>query len=62
MVDYNLALNYALETYVRRDVVFIISKIFPSKKGKDSDIEFTIKHEDIEEWIQEQYEKEQEDK
>jgi len=56
LIDYNLALNYALETYVRRDIFFIISTVFTSEKEKSSkEIGFTIEHPEIETWIKEQY-------
>ena len=55
--DYQLALYYASETYVRRDILFIMSKIYgkknPNDKGSNT---LQIKHPEIEEWIKEQYE------
>lgn len=59
--DYQLALYYASETYVRRDILFIMNKIY-GKKGSDSkdNIKLKIEHPEIEEWIQEQYEEKNE--
>lgn len=59
MIDYNLALNYALDTYVRRDLLFVMGKIYGQKKKKPGDKDFVIKHLEIEEWIKEQYEDEE---
>ena len=59
--DYHYALHYALNTYVRRDVLFVMSKIF---KGKESSggskppgtTTIIIEQPEIEQWIEEQYE------
>ena len=59
LIEHNLALHYALETYIRRDVMFVMSKIYGSKKPEKGDITITIEHPDIEKWIKEQYEKEE---
>jgi len=35
-----------------------MNKIFPSNKKSEGDLDFTIRHQEIEQYIQEQYEKE----
>ena len=56
LIEYNLALNYALETYVRRDVFFIMKTIFTKEeKSQSRDIGFVIPHPEIEAYIKEQY-------
>ena len=59
LIEYNLALHYALETYIRRDVMFIMSKIYGSKKPEKGSITITIEHPKIEEWVKKQYGKEE---
>lgn len=58
LLDYNLALNYALETYIRRDLVFVMSSIYGGKKkgksGKGTTI--IVPQPEIEEWVRKQYE------
>lgn len=61
LVEYNLALSYSLETYARRDLVYVMSKIYGDKKGnkgKDT-FGFTIEHPEIEAYIRESYNKEE---
>ena len=58
ILEYELALHYAMETYVRRDILFIMSEIYggkPDKSGNDT-ITLKIEHPEIEEWIKQQYE------
>ena len=59
LIDYNLALYYALETYGRRDLIYVMSRIYgkKGKKGKDT-FGFKIEQPEIEEWVAKQYEKE----
>lgn len=58
LVDYNLAVHYAMETYVRRDLLFIMNRGKKRKTGKD-EIEIEISHPEIEEWISQQYQEEE---
>lgn len=60
LVDHTYAIHYAAETYIRRDVMFIMSKIYGGKPDDKGDISFTIEHPEIEQWIKEQYEVKQE--
>jgi hypothetical protein len=61
VVDYELALFYSTETYVRRDILLIMSQIYGDKKGKSQKGSTTLlfEHPEIEEWIKEQYENEE---
>ena len=54
LLDYNLALNYSLETYVRRDVMGIMSS--GKKEDPKGTFSYTIKHTGIELYIKESYE------
>jgi len=54
-LELNLALNYAMETYVRRDLVFVLTKIFANKKGSGNEINLLFNHPEIEEYIKESY-------
>jgi len=57
LLDYELALYYATEAYVRRDILFIMSNIYGKKKTSDNKgITLKIEHPEIEDWIKEQYE------
>lgn len=56
LIEYNLALHYALETYNRRDIMFIMSKIYGKKGGDKGDINLTIPQTEIEDWVKKQYE------
>ena len=65
LVEYDLAFYYALETYVRRDVVFVMGSIYGAKKGKGKGKGGTtliVPQPEIEEWIKEQYENEGDNK
>lgn len=57
LVDYRLALAYSLMTYSRRDIAYIQQQIFGKKKTSNEGFGFTIEHPQIEQWIEEQYEK-----
>lgn len=47
-----------METYVRRDIAFVMSKIYGKKGDKDKgEFGFTVDQSEIEEWVREQYEK-----
>ncbi len=54
LLDYNLALNYSLETYVRRDVAGIMGS--GKKKDPKGTFSYAIKHPEIELYIKESYE------
>ena len=57
LVDYNLALNYAMKTYVRRDIGFVMRNIFGKKEGKDKKtFGYKIRHPGIENYVKESYE------
>lgn len=57
LMDFNLALQYAVETYVRRDVYFIMNSIYSDKKKtKKGTKKLVIEHPEIEEWVKQQYE------
>ena len=58
LVDYELALFYSIETYVRRDILFIMSQIYGDKKGKSGEdsLNLIFEQPEIEEWIKQQYE------
>lgn len=60
LVEYNLALNYALETYARRDLIHVMTQIFKGKGGSSDKgtFGFTIEHPEIEAYIRESYENE----
>lgn len=59
LIDLNLAMHYSLETYVRRDTFFVMSKIYgKGKSNEKGKISFTIEHPEIEAWIKEQYKEE----
>lgn len=53
-------MHYALETYTRRDVAFVMSKIYGGKGSDKGGTTISIKHPEIEEWVAEQYAKEKE--
>lgn len=57
LIDYSLALYYSLETYIRRDIMFIMSQIYKKKgvKGKGT-FGFTVEQPEIEAWVRQQYE------
>ena len=59
LMDRTFALHYALETYVRRDVMFVMSKVFgdgkqPQPTGKV--VKLIVPQEEIREWVEKQYE------
>lgn len=57
LVDYNLALNYALDTYARRDIVFVMGSIYGKKpKNYKNTLEISIQHPEIEEYIKKSHE------
>ncbi len=57
LVELDLALNYALETYIRRDIYFIMTKIYGIKKGEGKGkTKIVIEHPEIEQYIKESYE------
>ena len=58
LVEYEIAFHYALETYIRRDVLFIMSKIYGGKKGSGEGKGTTIivPQPEIKEWVKKQYE------
>ena len=63
LVEYELAFHYALETYVRRDVVYVMGRIFGDKKGKGKGgTTLIVPQPEIEQWIKEQYENEGDNK
>lgn len=61
LVDYNYAIHYALETYTRRDVAYVMKNIFGNNKDSNPSGTTTIKIEqpEIEQWIKEQYEEDE---
>ena len=61
LIDYELAFHYALETYVRRDVVYVMGAIYGDKKDSEGKGGNTIivPQPEIEAWIKEQYEKDE---
>lgn len=58
LVEYELALDYSLDTYIRRDVMFVMNQIYGGKKGKKGKgtFGFTFEQPEIEEWVAKQYE------
>lgn len=55
--EYVYAVQYAQETYIRRDVGFIMSKIYGKKdKGNDKTLNISVPQTDIENWVKQQYE------
>lgn len=59
LMELQLAIHYAVETYSRRDVLFIMKAIYGGGKPSDQgDIAVSISHPDIEKYIKEQYENE----
>ena len=61
LIDYELAFHYALETYIRRDLVFVMGKVFGNKtKSGDKDgTTIIVPQPEIEQWIKEQYDKDE---
>lgn len=65
LLEHDLALNYALDTYMRRDLVFVHSELNKKKGSRGSvngenegkPLDFTIEHPEIEQYAQERYEK-----
>jgi hypothetical protein len=58
LIEHELALHYALETYIRRDALFLMSKFLGKSKGKSSGYtEFTlvVPQVEIEQYIAESY-------
>lgn len=55
--EYQYALTYALETYTRRDILYIMVKIFDTKgkKTPKGGKKMVIKHPDIEKYIEDAY-------
>ncbi|KKM77944.1 hypothetical protein LCGC14_1364950 [marine sediment metagenome] len=61
LIDYELAFHYALETYIRRDLVFVMGKVFGDNKDSEGKGGTTIivPQPEIEQWIKEQYDKDE---
>ena len=61
LIDYELAFHYALETYIRRDLVFVMGKVFGTKKkpGDKDGTTIIVPQPEIEQWIKEQYDKDE---
>lgn len=58
LIDYEFALHYALDTYARRDVAFVMESIYGEKGDDKGNTSIKIEHPEIEAWIKKQYEKE----
>jgi hypothetical protein len=52
--EYSLACIYSEDTYLRRDVAYVMSQVYSDKKDKGHPL--VIEHPEIEDWIKEQYE------
>jgi hypothetical protein len=51
-LQFNLALNYAMQTYMRRDVLFVVSLLGEDKGKKDRTLIIEgIKHPKIDQYI-----------
>jgi len=62
-MEYELAFHYALDTYARRDVAYVMGKIHGKKEGSGDSGGTTIivPQQEIEQWVKEQYEDEEEE-
>lgn len=58
LMEYKIAFMYALETYSRRDIVYVMEHMFGGKTSTtQGNLDFIIEHPGIEKYIEDSYKK-----